>query len=252
MSSIRVRSFTPEGTSAFANLILAKPHNIVSEVRKLIQVSSLTQETGADIEIRDPKNRLGMAKILWEVFGEQGLLYSRRRDRDLWNWVAAAYFETLLNSDIRINVNRKIGGVDRWIMSGSVLYAHRHLVSGPFFAYEANISDPKRAMCQLSTPVTEPGELVERISGKRELSSGSPCHLATLMYYDSEKGVLRPGLTTPPGNPKKFGTYFKQIERTLDFESMDASALLEVLPSNFDKWKKHAKRELDKQNGKNQ
>jgi hypothetical protein len=244
MSNINVRSFTPSGSAAFKSLILAKPHNIVNEVKKIIKDNSVTTETGAVLELRPPKNRLEMAKMLWEIFGTEGLLYPRRRDFDLWNWISAAYFETLISSDTRLDVKRKIGGVDRWVLSGDVLRDHRHLVSGPYFAYEANSSDPKKAMCQLATPVTQPGELVERISGKRNLASGPVCHLATLLYYDSEKNSLRTGLTTPPGNPKKFSYYFTQIDRTIDYEGMKVTELIDLLPQNFSKWTKLAKQEL--------
>ena len=246
MHNINVRSFTPAGSDAFKRLIQNKPHNILSEVKKLIKENSITVETGAVLELRSPRNRYDLAKILWEVFGNDGLLYPDRRKIDLWNWVSAVYFEILINSDSRLDITKKIGGIDRWILSGDILRDHRHLVSGPFFAYEANSEEPKRAMCQLATPVTQPGELVERISGKRNLASGPVCHLATLMYYDSEKDALRPGLTTPPGNPKKFSYYFTQIDRTIDYEGMTVKELLEVLPTNFDKWKKHAQGELAK------
>jgi hypothetical protein len=246
MHNINVRSFTPAGSDAFKRLIQNKPNNILSEVKKLIKENSITVETGAVLELRSPRNRYDLAKILWEVFGNDGLLYPDRRKIDLWNWVSAVYFEILINSDSRLDITKKIGGIDRWILSGDILRDHRHLVSGPFFAYEANSEEPKRAMCQLATPVTQPGELVERISGKRNLASGPVCHLATLMYYDSEKDALRPGLTTPPGNPKKFSYYFTQIDRTIDYEGMTVKELLEVLPANFDKWKKHAQSELAK------
>jgi len=246
MPNINVRSFTPAGSDAFKRLIQNKPQNIISEVKKLIKENSITLETGAVLELKSPRNRYDLARMLWEVFGSEGLLYPERRKIDLWNWVSAAYFETLMQSDARLDITKKIGGVDRWILSGDLLRDHRHLVSGPFFAYEANSGEPKRAMCQLATPVTQPGELVERISGKRNLASGPVCHLATLMYYDSEKNALRPGLTTPPGNPKKFSYYFTQIDRTMDYEGMTVEELLEVLPNNFDKWKKYAQRELAK------
>lgn len=244
MSNINVRSFTPAGSAAFKSLILAKPQNIVSEIKKIIKDNSLTRETGAILELKSPNNRYHMAKMLWEIFGTEGLLFPKRRDFDLWNWISAAYFETLINSDARLDVAKKIGGSDRWVLSGDVLRDHRHLVSGPFFAYEANSSNPKNAMCQLATPVTQPGELVERISGKRSLASGTVCHLATVLYYDSEKNCLRPGLTIPPGNPKKFSYYFKQIDRTIDYEGMTVNDLIEMLPQNFNKWKKFARQEL--------
>ena len=66
MPNINVRSFTPSGSAAFKSLILAKPHNIVSEIKKIIKDNSITTETGAVLELRTPKNRLEMAKILWE------------------------------------------------------------------------------------------------------------------------------------------------------------------------------------------
>jgi hypothetical protein len=244
MSKISVRSFTPSGSAAFKSLVLAKPHNILNEIKKLTIDNSITKETGAILELRTPKNRFDMARMLWEIFGTEGLLYPRRRDFDLWNWISAAYFETLINSDARLDLKRKIGGVDRWVISGDVLRDHRHLVSGPYFAYEANSADPKRAMCQLATPVTQPGELVERISGKRNLASGPVCYLATLLYYDSKKNILRSGLTTPPGNPKKFSYYFTQIDRTIDYEGMKVTELIDLLPQNFEKWKKLAKQDL--------
>lgn len=251
MPNIKVRSFTPNGSAAFKSLILAKPHNVLSEVKSLLNDHSLTIETGAVLEMRAPKNRFHMAKMLWEIFGNEGLLFPRRRENDLWNWIAAAYFEILINSDSRTNTNKKIGSADRWILSGDILRDHRHLVSGPFFAYEANSSDPKRAMCQLATPVTQPGELVERISGKRNLASGSVCHLATLLYFDAQKDALRAGITTPPGNPKKFSYYFSQIDRTIDYEGMTVEELLEIVPENFSKWVKLAKKDLSeaKKNG---
>lgn len=247
MSKIRVRSFNENGTDAFRNLIQGRAQNIRSEIRKLIKDSSVTQETGAELSLTIPKNRFDLAKTLWEIFGPQEILHSRRRDKGLWNWIAAAYFETLIDSDPRKDVDKKIGGVDRWILSGDVLRDHRHLVSGPFFAYEANSEAPKNAMCQLATPVTQPGELVERISGKRNLASGPVCHLATLMYYDSGRQSLRPGITTPPGNPKRFSYYFAQLDRTIDYESMSVKDLIELLPPNFNKWKAYARDEYREQ-----
>jgi hypothetical protein len=246
MNKIRVRAFTESGSDAFRNLIQIKPQNIRQEIQKLVKDPLVSKETGADLELKSPKNRFDLAKNLWEVFGPDGLLYSRRRELGLWNWISAAYFGTLMDSDPRPDLIKKIGGVDRWVLGGDVLRDHRHLVSGPFFAYEANSEAPRRAMCQLATTVTQPGELVERISGKRNLASGPVCHLATLMYYDSSKESLRVGLTTPPGNPKRFSYYFAQLDRTIDYESMKVEELIEMLPHNFQKWKVFAREELKK------
>ena len=97
MHNINVRSFTPAGSDACKRLIQNKPNNILSEVKKLIEENSITVETGAVLELRSPRNRYDLAKILWEVFGNDGLLYPDRRKIDLWNWVSAVYFEILIN-----------------------------------------------------------------------------------------------------------------------------------------------------------
>ena len=248
MKKLEIRKFTSEGSEIFANLIQNKPINIIEEVNKLVISESYTVRLDKDIEIDTPKNRFELASSLWLIFGKGGPLFKMRADRDLWNWVSAAYLEPLVIADDRKEINTKIGGVDRWILSNSILYAHRHLISGPFFAFEANYPEEKNAMCQLATPVLMPGELVERISGKRQLASGSVCHLATLLYFDRKTNLLRDGITSKSGSPKKFSYYFTQIDRTLDYEGMSAYELLDLLPKNFSKWAELAK--LDKKQDK--
>lgn len=248
MKKLEIRKFTSEGSEIFANLIRNKPINIIEEVNKLVISESYTVRLDKDIEINTPKNRFELASSLWPIFGKDGPLFKMRADRDLWNWVSAAYMEPLVIADDRKDINTKIGGVDRWILSNSILYAHRHLISGPFFAFEANYPEEKNAMCQLATPVLMPGELVERISGKRQLASGSVCHLATLLYFDRKTNLLRDGITSKSGSPKKFSYYFTQIDRTLDYEGMSAYELLDLLPKNFSKWTELAK--LDKKQDK--
>jgi len=248
MKKLEIRKFTSEGSEIFANLIQNKPINIIEEVNKLVISESITVRLDKNIEINAPKNRYELASSLWSIFGKGGPLFKMRADRDLWNWVSAAYLEPLVIADDRKDINTKIGGVDRWILSNSILYAHRHLISGPFFAFEANYPEEKNAMCQLATPVLMPGELVERISGKRQLASGSVCHLATLLYYDRKTNLLREGITSKSGSPKKFSYSFTQLDRPLDYEGMSASELLDLLPKNFSKWVELAK--LDKKQGK--
>jgi|LauGreSuBDMM15SN_2_FD.fasta_scaffold57010_1 hypothetical protein len=248
MKKLEIRKFTPEGSNLFASLIQNKPLNIIEEVNNLVVSESNTIRLDKAIEITIPKNRFELASSLWPIFGKDGPLFKMRSDSDLWNWVSAAYLELLVLADDRKDINSKLGGVDRWILSNSILYAHRHLISGPFFAFEANYPEEKNAMCQLATPVLMPGELVERIAGKRQLASGSVCHLATLLYFDYKTNLLRDGITSRSGSPKKFSYYFTQIDRTLDYEGMSAYELLDLLPNNFSKWVTLAK--SDKMNGK--
>jgi hypothetical protein len=57
---------------------------------------------------------------------------------------------------------------------------------------------------------------------------------------------LRKGHTSSPGNPKAFSYYFSQLDVNVDYLGMDVGILLDLLPRNFDRWKKMAKVELSK------
>ena len=48
MPNINVRSFTPSGSAAFKSLILAKPHNIVNEVKKIIKDKNIMKCMDSD------------------------------------------------------------------------------------------------------------------------------------------------------------------------------------------------------------
>jgi hypothetical protein len=98
----------------------------------------------------------------------------------------------------------------------------------------------------LATSVESPGEVVERIAGKRSMSIGSVCHLATLIYFDPTTKELRKGHTSSPGNPKAFSYYFTQLDVNVDYLGMDVDSLLNLLPSNFERWVKLAKNERKK------
>jgi hypothetical protein len=135
---------------------------------------------------------------------------------------------------------------ERWLLASTTLRYHRHLVSGPFFAYEANHENPHHAMCMLASAVESPGEVVERIAGKRSMSIGSACHLATLLYFDPKTNELRKGHTSDPGAPQSLSKYFSQLDVNVDYLGMDVDSLLNLLPSNFERWVKLAKNERKK------
>lgn len=247
MSSVLVRKFTNEGVLKFGEFLKARD---LSKIAELVSSSNFTVSSKGTLELSVPRNRLELAENLWSLFGEGGELYGSRSDSNLWNWISAVYLPVLLAADSRSNLEAKFGKEEeRWILTSSTLRYHRHLVSGPFFAYEANYPHIERAMCLLATPVLAPGEVVERIAGKRSLSFGAVCHLATLLYFDAETEILRFGVTSPPGNPKSFSRYFSQIDRTLDYEGMEVEDLLDTLPKNFDKWKSLAHSDLQRQKG---
>ncbi len=252
MSKISVRKFNTRGNDEFSSIVRNKTSDILERVDVLLFNDDLTEvirDTNGlsiDLEISYRGRRLEFAEYLWEFFGHGKPLSNLSGDTALWNWLSAAWMRTLVEES-GVELAKVLGKEEgRWLLTSDVLRYHRHLISGPFFALEANFENPLRAMCMLATPVIAPGEVVERIAGKRSISIGSVCHLATLIYFDPSTGALRKGHTSSPGNPKAFSYYFSQLDVNVDYLGMDVDSLLDLLPSNFGRWVNLAKDERRK------
>jgi hypothetical protein len=252
MTKTQVRKFNAQGNDAFSTIVREKAPDILDRVDALLADPSMTEAVtdakgaNVDVEIKYHARRFELAEQLWCLFGHGMPLAQLSGDTAVWNWLSASWMRPLVNGS-GLPMAKVLGKEEeRWILTSTVLRYHRHLISGPFFSYEANHENPKQAMCMLATPVVSPGEVVERIAGKRSLSIGSVCHLATLIYFDPVTKELRNGHTSSPGNPKAFSYYFSQLDVNVDYLGMDVDSLLDLLPSNFERWVKLAKEERKK------
>ena len=242
-SSVALHRFASEGGDRFAKLLADRPLDLLDQVDALcsnaeFSVPVLSGGKPVTIEILPITRRYELAHHLDRYFGPNCPLAELSGDAGVWNWLSAAWLRTLVEAS-GLELEKALGKEkERWILTSNILRYHRHLLSSPFFALDLNRQAPQNAMCLLATPVLAPGELVERIAGKRSLSTGSVCHLATLLYYDEKSGALRPGHTSRPGNPKMFSYFFSQVDLNVDYLGMSTAELLSILPSNFDRWKK--------------
>ena len=251
-TTILVRRFNTAGNDKFSTIVRTKDSDILDQVAAILSDETLTEPVfmpngdSIDLQVKYHERRLGHAQHLWNWFGPGKPLASYSGDTSLWNWCSAAWMRELVEVSGK-PLDEVLGKeTERWLLTQNTLRYHRHLVSGPFFALEANYGKDDQAMCMLATPVIAPGELVERIAGARKLSIGSVCHLATLLYYDPKAKDLRKGHTSPPGNPKAFSYYFTQLDLNVDYLSMNVDDLLNLLPKNFERWVKLAKDERRK------
>jgi hypothetical protein len=248
-STIALRKFNQHGMDAYTTIVNTKPSDIFKQISDLIIDHACTDVVHINgqvfnLEIKPIVGRLEFAEHMWGYFGHEKPLSHLAGDAHVWNWIAAVWMQPLVEASGQTDVIKALGKqMERWVLTSDTTRYHRHLVSSPFFAYESNFEAPEHAMCLLATPVLEPGEVVERISGKRSLSIGAVCHLATLLYYDNRTAELRKGHTSPPGNPKSFSYYFSQVDLNVDYEGMDVDALLNMLPEKFERWVKLAKAE---------
>ena len=239
---LAVRRFNDAGLIRFQEILKIRSTDIFVQLENLVKDKNFSESMNVDLKWKAVSNRRDLAEVMWELFGENKPLASNAGDRQIWNWLAAALFETLHNGNVDLAMKKKGEEIERWVLTESSRSYHRHLVSGPFFVFQNNWPDVDKAMAMLAEP-TRPtkgvlpvlifSEVHERITGKRELSYGKLAHLATLLYVDPATNKIRDNLTDKPGEPQQLSTFCRQLDLTVDYESMDVKDLLNFLPSNF-------------------
>jgi hypothetical protein len=239
---LALRRFNDAGLKKFEELLQNRTKNLFKDLEKLTSDASFSDPLNVDLNWKSVTNRVDLAEVMWEVFGEGKPLSNKAGDRQIWNWISAALFETLLAGDITRALKKSDEEIDRWVLMETSRSYHRHIVSGPFFVFQNNWPNIDKAMAMLAEP-TRPtkgvlpvlifSEVHERITGKRELSYGNMAHLATLLYVDPATKKIRDNLTDKPGEPQQLSTFCRQLDLTVDYESMDVKDLLNFLPSNF-------------------
>jgi hypothetical protein len=241
---VKIKKFNDVGAAKYADFIKAASNGVIelSKLDVLLSNSEYAEDLDEVLDFSNVKSRFEMAELLWGVFSFDSNLRKFSGDANVWNYLSALYFKWLLGKQAKFLVGEEA----RWVLSNSALRFHRHLLFGPFFVYEANIDDPQRAMAALANPVTTPGEVVERVTGKANFAIGAAIELATLLYFDPATGELKKSSKTlgrsfdkkKPGSPQRLSIFLNQIDLTVDFTEMEVSALLEILPNEFKVWLK--------------
>jgi hypothetical protein len=244
---IELRVFTESGSASFQRLMTTspRPENLLSLVKELVEDPGMSFSLNVQVELRSVYTRFELGQHLHECFKSNPELRSQAGNKHFWNWFSAAYMPILLGADNR-RLEKKLGKqFERWVLTENTLRYHRHLVSSPYFIYQANADHIERAMVLLASPILAPGEAVEKISGTRNMASGSILFLATLLWFDWNTRELRPLRTSSKyAKIRDLNAYISQIDVNVDFEVMDISLLLNMLPSHFGHWVELARTDL--------
>ena len=243
---IEISQFNTEGTSRFIDLLRNRPIDIFKQLEDLTSDEKYIEQLNLKLNWRMPSNRWDLAEILWESFGDSGELRLYAGSAPMWNWLSAKLFETLHDGYINYvrREKKKDQEIIQWVLLETSRSYHRHRVSGPFFAYRNNYPKVEAALSQLTGQgVLVLSEVAERIAGKRELSYGTGAELSTLLYVDPRTRQIRENLSDKPGEAQQLSKFLKQLDLTVDYESMSVKELLDFLPGNFSELVKKVKKE---------
>jgi hypothetical protein len=238
---MKVRRLNAMGIEQFERYL----DSLTEEVPLALPVTALTspqmsEPLGIDVEVdqRSFRSRLDLGTYLFDRLANSGLS-DIDADCGLWGWLALFYFESICPAD-RAG-RRNPGKRSRWILDPHNFQRYyRHILAGPYRIVCAYPHQIEIAMCILCGVPDKPGDLVEQISSRQELvTNRAIVGAATTLYFDSAAGVLKRGAGGKgPGSPRRLADVLQQFDVTYDLYTLDAEALLQLLPKEFERFRK--------------
>ena len=221
---MKLRKLNESGTEEFERFRNTQPRD-ESALSSIVSDARFSEEIGVEIAVRQQafETRFEVGKYLDGLFsGAEDL----DKDKGLWTWLAAFYFEQLCPPGSRPGENA------RWVPAvGDFRKYYRHLLAGPYQIYRAYRENPLRALALLATPPHRPGDIVEQLASRQELvTNKSVIEVATRLYIDPKTSRPKRGAAS---NARRFADTLNQLDLIWDLYALDPDQLLRLLPSEF-------------------
>jgi hypothetical protein len=232
-----IRRFTDEGNSKFRELLASNPSNIAEQIDALARDTRFSRSSGNfDTSFAVPRTRLELGTVLYKHLGPTSPLSSYSRDPLMWNWISASLFGSVVAT---MPADKPLGAIERWALSSSTRRYYRHIFAGAYLAYEAHANAPEKAMALLFQELLGGGEMVEQLQATPDIGFSVCAEVATILYYDKNSNQLKSGSSSKgPGTVRRLTSAFlNQILLTVDVKGMKAEDIIELLPSEFDRFK---------------
>ena len=101
-------------------------------------------------------------------------------------------------------------------------------------------------MSLLASPPHSPGDVVEQLASRQEyVTNNTVMQVATILYVSPE-GRIKAGAAGGgrgggrPGNVRRFVDFLNQLDLTWDLYGLEVDTLLDMLPSEFDRFRPQA------------
>lgn len=235
---MRLRRLTASGMGLFAERLASAEGSSRPFLDGLATDASLSEPVG-DVEVEAAalagKSRLDAAAYLDATLAS---LSDPERDPGLWAWLSLFFFDAVCPRDAKGRY--RPGGSARYIPRiDDARRVYRHRLLGPYVIFRLHRDDPYRALCVLCQPLARPGQLVERLASRpRLVASPASIGVATILYCDRERS-LRRGASA---SVDRLSEVLAQLDRTYDVYGMSAKSLLDLLPPEFDPFKRRPRR----------
>lgn len=237
---IQFRRFNDAGIEAFRNYLeRLRIDPALPPPRTLLTDGTVSELLNPQIEAAPGhfENRMAFARWLHAAAEKSGHPIPRT-DVGFWAWLSLALFDEVCPPDS--SGKRKPGADARHIPERTNWRRrYRHLLANPFDVFWLHRDDPVRASVVLLNPLHQPGELTEQFTARIELvACPGTMALASYLYVDPRTGARRRGASGK--SARRFGKLMNQYARTWDLPLTQAPDFAEMLPKEFDRFKRPA------------
>ena len=245
--SINVRRFTEDGIREFEAMLInfrvAKKIN-KKELDELVFSDSYTTQfdDASPLILEDNNNKYSIAKSISESLR---LDENKELDKDkgLWTWFAAVMLVKLVPTDKKTGEARFSNENALYLYDPVWNRYYRHLVAFPCLVY-SSLGDKGRIF--LRGNINERGEIVEQLASVQGVQRNPGIIEAiTILYYEPAKDSVMKGAASKPNEQKNLGGQARRLREVLnqfaltyDLNAMNGAQIVELLPSEFDRWKK--------------
>ena len=178
--------------------------------------------------------RYDLGHALVGAVGDQDI-QSLVGDTGFWSWLALYWFDQLCPESAQ--GIRKPSMVYNYVLSSSYNHRYRHAIYTTWQLVSAYGDTAKFLLCK-ELPVR--GELIEQMMARQYyMSCEGVMNAAAQLYWDSGKDSFKSGAASrkSAGCVSRLVSWLQQIELTYDVYSLTSDQLLELMPSEFSRFK---------------
>lgn len=229
-----VRRLTGAGVMAFREYLGALRDGAIDDPpRELLGDAEASEALGVEavVEERAFASRLDVGRHLAERLAA---VPEVDRDVGLWSWLSLLWFDQVC--PVGQDGRRQVGRDYRYILEPGYRYGHQHLLAGAHYVY-AFLADDSEIL--LATPPHVESGIHHQIASRLAfVSNRGIVRALERLYWDQRARTLRRSAMSPkvPGSVYRFIAVLQQLEVNFDLYGMSATAILGLLPPEFDRW----------------
>ena len=164
-----------------------------------------------------------------------------QRDVGLWTWLTLFYFDQVCPADAH---GRRTPRERAWYVPAfdDAFRHYRHVLAGSWRVYSAHRDDPRRAMIFLYQPLHTLGQFYSQLASRQEYVTNPAVIAAATRLYLSPQDQPQSGTRTEKsrGSVFRFVALMDQFDLTWDLYGTTADRILEMLPAEFDRFRRSA------------